>query len=63
VIFYDTDKLFIIVDSHPRIPFRVDQSDIQRTIFAAVVDDDVFIVPVGLPQDTFEAFLQNALPL
>src|SRR5262249_10143053 len=54
---------FIIVHSHPRIPFRVGQSDIQRTIFAAIVDDDILKVLIRLSQHTFNTLCQIGLAI
>ena len=58
-----TDEIVVVVNADTAVALGVLRGDFWSSILAAVVDDDVFVVPVGLPQDTLDAFLQECFTI
>jgi hypothetical protein len=55
VVVYDRNKLIVAVNSDAAVFLGIVQGDFQRSISTAIVEDDIFVVSVGLPENTLNA--------
>jgi hypothetical protein len=51
MVLYDSDKIIFIINFNTIIFFRIGQGNFQRSVCTAVVYDNIFEVPVCLPQN------------
>lgn len=63
MVLQSTHEFRVIDNTNARLAARVARSDLQRAVGAAIVDNDVFPIAVGLPQDAFYARGQIILPV
>ena len=61
VVLHHANKRRIVVDADPGVPVGIFLSNWQRPIVAAVVNDDILPIGIGLRQNTFDALGQILL--
>jgi hypothetical protein len=54
-------KFFVVANADSLISYGVPPNDIERPVSTAIIDDDVFKIPVGLPQNATDAFIEKFL--
>jgi len=63
VILDDSDKLFVIVHADTAIFFSIVQRDLQGPIGAAIIDDNILKITVGLAENALNTLRQKILAI